>query len=161
MKQLAWFISLMAIWLLWTWSLDPQQVIVGITVSICLALILSRLDRDVGSKLCNPIRWMWFDLYLIYFLYYCVRANLDVAYRVLNPNMPIRPGIVKVQTDLRNDVAKTFLANSITLTPGTLTVDMVGQDLFVHWINIVTDDPQERTEIVVKRFERMLRRIFE
>ena len=161
MKQLAWFISLMATWLLLTWSLAPQQVVVGAVVSIVLALALSKLDRDVSSKICNPIRWFWFDLYFIYFLYYCIRANLDVAYRVLNPNMPIRPGIVKVQTDLRNDVAKTFLANSITLTPGTLTVDMVGQDLFVHWINIVSDDPQERTEIVVKRFERMLRRIFE
>lgn len=161
MKQLAWFISLIAIWLLLTWSLDPQQVIVGVVVSICLALILSKLGRDVTGKICNPIRWFWFDLYLVYFFYYCIRANLDVAYRVLNPNMPIRPGIVKVRTELQSDVAKTFLANSITLTPGTLTVDIVDDHLFIHWINIVTDDPQKRTDIIVKRFENMLRRIFE
>ncbi len=96
-----------------------------------------------------------------YFAYYCVRANFDVAYRVLHPNVPIRPGIVRVRTELTSDLAKTFLANSITLTPGTLTIDIDGQDFYVHWINIESDDPEEQTEIIIRRFERMLKEIFE
>jgi len=58
-------------------------------------------------------------------------------------------------------LAKTFLANSITLTPGTLTVEIDGQDLYIHWIYIATDDPEEQTRIIVERFEPMLKEIFE
>ena len=48
-----------------------------------------------------------------------------------------------------------------TLTPGTLTVEFDGQDLYIHWIYITTDDPQEQTRIIVERFEPMLKEIFE
>ena len=79
----------------------------------------------------------------------------------MHPDVPIRPGIVRVRTKLNSEMAKTFLANSITLTPGTLTIDINGQDLYVHWINIHTDDPAKRYGEIVGRFEGLLRRIFE
>jgi multicomponent Na+:H+ antiporter subunit E len=84
-----------------------------------------------------------------------------VAYRVLHPDVPIRPGIVKVSTTLETRLARTFLANSITLTPGTLTVDIDGQDLYVHWIYVHTDDPEEQTRQIVRRFEGFLKKVFE
>ena len=95
------------------------------------------------------------------FIAFVVRANFDVAYRVLNIYMPIRPGIVKVRTALKTDMARTFLANSITLTPGTLSVDMIDDHLYVHWINITSEDPEKETEIIVRRFEKLLERVFE
>jgi len=146
-KKVAFFLLLLATWLLLTWSLDPQDLFVGIAFSLVLAAALGRR--------------LWFLLYIPYFIYYCIRANLDVAYRVLHPHVPIRPGIVRVRTSLQSDLAKTFLANSITLTPGTLTVDIVGQDFYVHWINITSDDPEEHTRQIVQRFEGMLKEIFE
>jgi len=160
-KRLAFFLVLLIIWLLLTWSLDLQQVIAGVVLAIVLAFVLARVFPGGPAKVFNPLRWLWFVFYLIYFAYYCIKANLDVAYRVLHPDVPIRPGIVKVRSELQSDIAKTFLANSITLTPGTLTIDIDGPDFFVHWISISTDDPQQQTEIIVKRFECMLRRIFE
>lgn len=54
-----------------------------------------------------------------------IKANVDVAYRVLHPRIPIRPGIVVIRTSLKSNVAKLILANSITLTPGTFTLDVV------------------------------------
>lgn len=107
------------------------------------------------------MRWLWLFIYVPYFLYLCVKANLDVAYRVIHPDLPIRPGIVKVTTSLKTNLAKTFLANSITLTPGTLVVDMVGSDLYVHWINVTTDDPEQQRQAIVQPFEPLLKRIFE
>ena len=81
---------------------------------------------------------------------------------MLHPDLPIRPAIIKVHTNLRTDIARTFLANSITLTPGTLTVDIMEDgDMYIHWINVVTEDPEEQTDIIVKRFETILRRVFE
>jgi len=160
-KRLAYFIALGIIWLLLTWSLDPQELLAGAVLAGGLAFVLARLYPDRTLKLFQPLRWLWFVFYVFYFFYYCIKANLDVAYRVLHPDVPIRPGIVKVRTELQTDIAKTFLANSITLTPGTLTIDIDGADLFIHWINITTDDRNEQTAIIVKRFERILRRIFE
>ena len=64
-------------------------------------------------------------------------------------------------TSLQSPMARMFLANSISLTPGTLTIDLDGQDLYVHWINISTDEPDRRGELIVGKFEPLLRRIFE
>ena len=155
------FLIILILWLLLTWSLAPQEVIVGVALALLLSIMLYDVFLQGSEKLVQPARYFWFLIYLPVFFYYVVRANLDVAYRVLHPEMPIRPGIVKVRTTLKSDMAKTFLANSITLTPGTLTVDIIGDHLYIHWINIVTEDPQEETEVIVKRFEVFLRRIFE
>lgn len=155
------FLIIFILWLLLTWSLQPQELIVGLALSLLLSLLLHDIFLQGSQKLVQPTRYFWFLIYLPIFFYYVVVANLDVAYRVLHPDMPIRPGIVKVRTSLTSDMGRTFLANSITLTPGTLTVDIIGDHLYIHWINITTEDPQEETAIIVRRFERILRRIFE
>jgi len=154
------FILLFGFWLLLTYSLKADFVVVGVLFTV-LAIVFTFGKYPHREWLLNPVRLFWLAIYIPYFLYYCVKANLDVAYRVLHPDLPIRPGIIKVRTNLKSKLAKTFLANSITLTPGTLTVDIVGQDLYVHWINVHTLDPEEQTKIVVKRFEGLLKRIFE
>lgn len=155
------FLIIFILWLLLTWSLTVQEIIVGVVVALLLSILFSDVFVKGGGKFVQPARYFWFLVYMPLFLYYVFRANFDVAYRVLHPEMPIRPGIVKVRTTLKSDMAKAFLANSITLTPGTLTVDIVGDHLYVHWINIVTEDPQEETEVIVRKFEGYLRRIFE
>jgi len=161
MKQLLCFLFTLALWLLLTWSLAWPDVAAGIFFALLVSTLLAQIYPDNPHKALDPRRWFWLMLYIPYFFYYCLRANFDVAYRVLHPDMPIRPGIVKVRTDLRSEMAKTLLANSITLTPGTLSIDIVGQDLYVHWINVRGEDPQVHTAEIVKRFERLLRRIFE
>ncbi len=154
------FVLLFVFWLLLSFTLELGHVIVGIVFSAILVVLMGG-RAPYREWLLNPVRIFWLLLYIPYFFYYCIKANLDVAYRVLHPDVPIRPGIVKVRTELKSRIGKTFLANSITLTPGTLTVDIVGQDLYVHWINIQTDEPSEQTALIVKRFEVLLKRIFE
>ncbi len=151
----------MAIWLLLTWSLDPQSILAGAFFSLLIAFIFGEVFPKHAGMIADPRRWFWMAVYIPYFLYYCVKANFDVAYRVLHPDIPIKPGIVKVRTTLTGDVSKTFLANSITLTPGTLTVDIVGQDYYVHWIYIPTADTEQQTRIIIGRFEWILRKVFE
>ena len=109
----------------------------------------------------NPRRWFWLLVYLFVFTWECIRANLDVAYRVLHPALPIRPGIVKVKLGVRSPVARTFLANSITMTPGTLSVDIIGDYLYVHWIYLKSEDPEVYTEDIAGRFEQYIKKIFE
>jgi len=154
-------VVLLVIWLLLFWKVSVPIVASGVVFSLIVGLGMGRIYPDHPGKWLAPKRWMYLCLYLPYFFYYCLKANLDVAVRVLHPDVPIRPGIVKVTTSLKSPMAQTFLANSITLTPGTLAIDLDGQDLYVHWINIHTDDPEKRFAEIVGRFEPMLRRIFE
>lgn len=165
MQRAVAFVLSFIVWLLLVWNPKQgsmaQDAAVGAGLSILIAAVFGGVYPQHPGRVLDPRRWFWFILYVPYFLYYCVKANLDVAYRVIHPDMPIRPGIVKVSTSLQSDMAKTFLANSITLTPGTLSVDIEGQNLYVHWIYISTDDPQEWTEEIVGRFEPILRRIFD
>ena len=107
------------------------------------------------------MRIIWLLWYLPIFLWECIKANIDVAYRVLHPKMPIKPGIVKVKTQLKTDMAKTFLANSITMTPGTLSVDIKADSLYIHWIYVRDEDVEKATQIIVNKFEKHLKRIFE
>ena len=89
-----------------------------------------------------------------------IKANLDVAKRVIDPSLPINPAIVEISTDLKSNQAKLFLANSITLTPGTLTVDIVEDKLYVHWIDLTAEDPAEQKKIISEKFEKLLEGVF-
>jgi multicomponent Na+:H+ antiporter subunit E len=80
---------------------------------------------------------------------------------VLHPAMPIRPGIVKVKTTLKSDMAKMLLANSITMTPGTISVDIIDDYLYIHWIYISSEDPEVYTSIITGAFEKYIKRIIE
>jgi multicomponent Na+:H+ antiporter subunit E len=161
MKWVMCLVGVFVLWLLLFWSVELAVLLAGVFFALIVASTLGDIFPDRLHRLLSPRRWLFMMLYLPYFFYYCMRANLDVAFRVIHPDVPIRPGIVHVRTTLTSEMAKLFLANSITLTPGTLTVDIHGQDLYIHWINIDTDDPARRTAEICGRFEPMLRRIFE
>ncbi len=76
--------------------------------------------------------------------------------------MRINPGIVKVKTNLRSDFALALLANSITLTPGTVTIDISGQgeNLYVHWLTVNTRDEHKIAKKIKGNYESQLRGIF-
>ena len=75
--------------------------------------------------------------------------------------MPIKPGIVKVKLTLKSNFARTMLANSITMTPGTIAVDIVGDELFVHWIYVSSENPEEYGKLISGRFEKFIKKAFD
>jgi multicomponent Na+:H+ antiporter subunit E len=162
------FILLFLFWILLTWTAGPppaaylQDVGVGLAVAALVTWMLGETTGESASRWLEPKRYGWGLVYLFVLAVYVVRANIDVAYRVLHPAMPIRPGIVKVKTRLRRASARTMLGNSITLTPGTLTVDCREDGvLMVHWIYVRTEDGEEAARQIIGRFEWFLERIFE
>ncbi len=161
MNRLMYFLLTLAFWFLLSWSLDVQNVIAGIIVVVLCTIFISHLFFENLINMLTPRRIFWFLYYIPVFLLYMFKANIDVAYRVLHLNMPIKPGIVKVKTTLKTDLAKTFLANSITLTPGTMTIDIIGSDMYIHWIYVRTEDSEEGTAIIVSSFENILKKVFE
>ena len=156
-------------WLLMAWPVAPSgghllwgDVAVGVIVAGLVSLVSRELVTQRFGRLLEPARYFWAVVYLFVFTWFVVRANLDVAYRVLHPAMPIRPGIVRVSTTLGTASGRTLLANSITLTPGTLTMDIDEDGTFyIHWINIPTADRQAAAQRIVDRFEWFIQRILE
>jgi multicomponent Na+:H+ antiporter subunit E len=149
------------VWLLLVGTLDPSEVLAGLVVSVVVALVSSPyLDVLDGIRL-RPALPMHLARYFGIFAVALVKANLDVARRVLSPGLPIRPAFVEVETALTSRLGKLLLANSITLTPGTLTVDVVEDRLVVHWIDVPPGaDLAAVTGAVAADFERALREIF-
>jgi len=128
-------------------------------------LIVSFFAAHIYSKLGLPplsIKRVLFSLvYVIVLFWEIIKANFDVAYRVVHPKMPIKPGVVVIKTSLKSDIGKLILANSITLTPGTFTLDVIGDKLLIHWINVKAEDIDEATNMIGRRFEKYLKVIFE
>jgi multicomponent Na+:H+ antiporter subunit E len=93
-----------------------------------------------------------FLAYCFYLLYLILIANLDVVYRVWHPNMPIDPGFIEYESSLITDGGKTALANSITLTPGTITLDIVGEKYIIHELLPKAASSIEDMERFIKRF---------
>jgi multicomponent Na+:H+ antiporter subunit E len=161
MKYFTLFILSLIFWLLLTFDFTISNLIVGAVSSIICALFFGRVFITNVYKLLEPKRYYWFIIYLFIFIWECIKANFDVAYRVLHPAMPIRPGIVKVKTTLKSDMAKMLLANSITMTPGTISVDIIDDYLYIHWIYIRSEDPEVYTGMITGAFEKYIKRIIE
>lgn len=157
------FILGLITWALLTWVPDWQHMLIGVFISAFVAYMTGDFFVQRTHLFMHPRRYLWFLYYVPVFAWECLKANIDVAYRVMHPDLPIHPGIVKVKTTLTSDVALTFLANSITLTPGTLTVDLDKENgcLYIHWIEVRHKDVEEATKAIVDKFEKILKRIFE
>lgn len=162
MKKLVLGIISFLCWMVLTWTLYLPSLLVGLVVCMFIALWFGDVFVERAKNFFQIKRLAYLLYYIPVFTYYCLLANFDVAYRVLHPALPIEPGIVKVKTTLTNTTAKVALANSITLTPGTLSVEMTDDGyLYVHWIKVRTTDVEEATEMIIRKFEKILKEIFE
>ena len=151
------------LWLTLSWSFRAEDLIIAFFVSILVAWLTADIFPQKVGIFRKPERYLWIIYYIPLFAWECLKANLDGAYRILHPDVPLKPGIVKVNTTLKSDTGITFLANTLTLMPGTMTVD-VDRDrgvLYVHWVNVKSCDVEKATEEIVLKFELVLKRIFE
>ena len=155
------FLIFLAVWLLLNASLSWQVLLAGFIISTILALtIASSHYALLGGKSFNFKIARAFLLYLLVFMKELVKANLDVALRVIKPSLPINPGIVEVKTKLTSPIGRLVLANSITLTPGTLTVETQDDSFFIHWIDVSSPDIEVATQKIVGTFEKYLEVIY-
>ncbi len=151
----------MVLWLGLTSSTNIQELIAGAVLSLVVASFAFKTFTDKGLSFLKPKKIFYIIKYLFVFVKALIIANFDVARRVLSPSLPINPGIVVYETKLKNDTAKVILANSITLTPGTLTVDIVENNLFIHWIDVKSTDSLVIYREIGEAFEKILKEIFE
>ena len=161
MKYITLFILAFIFWMLLTFNMTISNIIVGLAVSLITTLVFGKYFINKVGAFLQPQRYFWLIVYLFIFTWECIKANFDVAYRVLHPAMPIKPGIVKVKLGIKGDFARMMLANSITMTPGTISVDIIDDYIYVHWIYVSSEDPEEYSQKISGRFEKYIKKIFE
>jgi multicomponent Na+:H+ antiporter subunit E len=133
------FSTLFVFWLVLSGKLELKYLIFGIASAAIVTFVTQDLlefkesQRSTSSSVSSLLKtgWRLFS-YFMWLVYEIVKANLQVAYIVLHPKLPIEPGLLRFRTRLRSPVGHVILANSITLTPGTITVDLVDGTYLVH-----------------------------
>jgi multicomponent Na+:H+ antiporter subunit E len=162
LKDLFTVFLLFASWVIISGRFSVYNLILGAVISTLVVFIIhSAFTREIAQKVINRTA----IYYVIYVAVKVFIASYKLAYLVLSPKASFEPGIVKVPTELgkKNRLIKlTILANTITLTPGTITIDTdaTHDQLYVHWIDVKTDDVEKTREIIVGDFEPLIRRIF-
>ncbi len=147
-------------------SPSAQILIAGAIVSILVGLFSARFFVHKSPfYLWHPARFFTLLLYCcIIFPIELLKANWDVARRALSPKLPVNPGIVKIPSEMKSEYGRAMLADSITLTPGTITMDITEEEgktwYYIHWIDVKTQDPEEAGEAIKGTLEKWIRRIW-
>lgn len=156
------FLILEFFWIVWNNSLDIRIWLYGLVIVIPVALLFNKGAYIFEGVKLTPAGLFYSFQYIGVFIVALIKSNIDVIFRVLHPRLPVRPGIVRVETKLKSPMARMILANSITLTPGTFVVDIKENILYVHWIDVCCEgDPQKLTQDVAGTFENILMKIYE
>lgn len=132
-EQILMFIMLLAFWLILSPAITIEAIITG-SIAVAFVVAFSRdliLTKD-ESPLYSIKKIFLLLSYIPVLVLEIIKSGIDVAKIVLNPKMPISPGFTKIKVPLQMDFTKVLFANSVTLTPGTLTVDIIGDEYIIH-----------------------------
>ena len=127
-------------WFLLSGQLHPILLGLGVVSSLLVARWSHDLLIGRVSKMPDPGRGLRIIAYLPWLLWQIILSNIYIIYLVLHPKMPIEPEIVRFKNTLKTDLGIVILANSITLTPGTVTIEGNHNEFVVHSIAKKTAD---------------------
>lgn len=157
------FVFCLMIWVGLNWPINAQWMVVGLFVSSAVAIVTGDIFMHRPHIVVNVKRYFWLAYYILVLIIEGLRANIDVAYRVLHPDLPINPGIVKVKTKIKTEIGLTLLTNSITFSTGACAVD-IDRDkgyIYVHCIDVESQNVKAATELIAARFEKILQKVFD
>jgi len=147
-KTLAFF----AIWLLLSQSYNGFHMGLGLVVSFGVAL----LNTERGRSRLENVRWLRMLAYVPWLLWRILQSGLHLSYLILHPRLPIDPKLIRYHTDLKEEAGIVLLGNSITLTPGTITVEVNSNELVVHAM-----DDDSADDLTSLRMEQRIAAAFE
>ena len=172
-KFAAWlstFLFCLLFWLLLTLSLAPREIFWGVIISAIVAAFANRfLIHHKAFYLYNPVRLVLLVVYCCtVFLWEVIKANVNMAKIVLSPSLRnYQAGIIRVpgSPDVKSEYGLAMVSNCITLTPGTITMDVAEDEqgnnyYYVHWIDVAETDRDKAGEAIKGRMERWIGRIW-
>jgi multicomponent Na+:H+ antiporter subunit E len=138
-----------AVWVLFNGRFTLEIALFGIAVSAAMFWFVCRfMDYSLAKERLLYKKFPLFCRYVLLLLREIIKANMAVCHLILTRREVVEPVIVKIHTDLKTEVARVILANSITLTPGTITVSLSGQELLVHCLDKSLSQGMEDSEFV-------------
>jgi multicomponent Na+:H+ antiporter subunit E len=153
-------IYLFAGWLLFTGNTATRSLLMGAGFSFLIALTTFKLfiDDDEAARrtLLPRVHWLLFYGILVFYKVYV--ASFQTAFAVLRGKY--YPRVVHFRTRLNSDIARSVIAGSITLTPGTITLELTEDHLVVHWLNASTTHSRFAGNIIKGSFEKLLKRVW-
>jgi multicomponent Na+:H+ antiporter subunit E len=139
-------IGLAVTWILLSGHFEP--LLLGLGAASCIAvLVILRAMHLLEHEGTSPAMMLRLPLYVPWLVLEIVKANLDVARRILSPRLPIDPCVIRVRAGQSGDLCRVIYANSITLTPGTVSIDTEGDTITVHALSRSAADGVETGEM--------------
>jgi multicomponent Na+:H+ antiporter subunit E len=130
------YIVLFLAWIAFTGSILYQELLAGALVSLLVsAVVVKQFMHGSTAKKLNPRRWAYFIAFLLYLVYREILAHLKLITIILSPRLKIKPQVVTLNPEIENELGLTALANSVTVTPGTLTIEAHQKSLEIHCID--------------------------
>ena len=154
------WVLLTLIWIALTSSFDLTSIATGAVVSAALAYLFAGRIAIWKTIRIDLSRLYFFVLYTGVFFTELVRSNIAVLRYVYSPRPQIQPGVVRAKTRLKSPVGRLALANSVTLTPGTLVLDVDDDELVVHCLDLTGADRSQVAKKSVSPVEAHLEKIF-
>ncbi len=150
-KVLITFLTMFFVWIMLS-GFSLGEIILGSLVSIVVALVSSKefIKGSVKPKF-HPRRWVFFFVYVMVFLVAEIYSHLDLAFSILTGKT--NPKVFALKSKFKNPAYLTTIGNSITLTPGTLTLDIKGKKIITYCLN-------EKSKNIIKVFEAFLESVF-
>lgn len=150
------YILFLSLWIILSGKITIEILLFGLAISTALfAFICRYMDYNLKKE---KLLWILLPLFIRYFwllLTEIVKANLCVLRLILSPRLQPEPRLVRFRTTLQTDIARVILANSITLTPGTITVTVKGSEFLVHCLDEELGEGIEQSVFIpiLKEFE--------
>ena len=138
-----------AVWLIFNGRITVEICLFGVAVCAAVfAFVCKFMDHSLQKELRFYRKLPLYGRYVILLVAEIIKANMTVCRMILTRKEIVEPVIVKVHTNLKTETARVLLANSITLTPGTITVSLTGQELLVHCLDKSLAEGMEDSEFV-------------
>ena len=131
MRSISLSLILFGTWLLWSGHFEPIVLGFGVFSCVFVTFLNKKMERYEGVSHENRLglRWVGYGPWLLWEI---AKANWVVARIILRPSLPIKPRLMRIRASQKTDLAKVIYANSITLTPGTITLDVRDDKFLVH-----------------------------
>ena len=153
MRLLFWTSLLFVMWMILTSNFQMANILIGFGVSFGVSLFYLKIFKHNEFE---TISLYWVCVYILVLIKNLIISNIQIAKRTLSKDMQLAPAIVEVKTELKSEWKKLLLANSITLTPGTLTLDVKEDMLYIH---IIECKSSENKQLIIKEFEDVILKI--
>jgi len=152
MKTLLQNLLLALVWTMLTGDMSFGNLLVGFALGFMI-LMFQRAASHQGEYFRKVVAVAGF---VVFFVYELVVSSLRVAYDVITPTLHARPGIIAIPLTMETDIEITVLANVITLTPGTVTLDISEDHKFIYVHAMFADDPERVRRQIKDGIERRL-----